>query len=184
MDDVSNQFGSAMAANIKAYIDDAVAQRLGEPITDIDTEESTDDTVSAEAYRAQVFFVDPFEAAKTPLSLSLPSAFSHISPTLAAHSDKDIVIMTVSASDWALFYRRLLSASLLRPEFLETATKVQERFGFNYNPADDYRPEILNILAGDSASPLSHWLSLHDQVYSSVALLMYESGRIPEEFLL
>lgn len=173
--------GAGLMQHIKAYIDDKIESRIVDyGYTDTtETDSSTKDTTPI----GQVFFVDPFEANKSPLSLSLPEAFQSISPTLAASADRDVVVMAVSASSWDVFYARLLTASMLRAEFLETATRVQERFAFNVPPDADYEIESVIIPAQSSSGGLSHWFSQHDQVYSSVLVLTYPTGKIPETFL-
>lgn len=170
--------GGFFAEHLKAYIDQQINSRFnGDPAGNTDDSTSSTDSLTA----GTVFFVDPFEMNAEPLSLSLPTAFTQISPTLAANADKDIIVIAVASGSWEAFYAKLLAASMIRPEFLETATKVQERFALNIPPETGYTPETLLIAAGTSAAPLQHWLARHDLVYASVLLLTFAPGGVPDE---
>lgn len=174
--------GAGLIQHLKAYIDQEIDLKLVPWNTDTTTE--TDGSTSTIATHAgDVFFIDPFSVNNSPLSLSLPAAFQHISPTLAANADSDIVIVTVVARSWDVFYSRLLSAAIDHAEFLETATRVQERIGLSMPPEAGYLPETVVIPANSSSSALSHWLTQHDQVYSSVLVTSYPMGELPEALL-
>lgn len=168
--------GAALMEHVKAYIDNELNARFL-------LFDSIDDTAESSSLdSAYALFFDPFKVNADPLALSLPTAFSLLSPSLVKHSDKDIVIISVSASGWGDFYQNLLSASLLHSEFLETAIKVQERFQFNLPPAEAYEAEVIAIAANSGSSGLNHWLEKHDQVLSSTLMLMFEAGKMPEQY--
>lgn len=126
-------------------------------------------------------YLDPFNVNLIPLSLPLPEAFARLSAVLATHADADHVIAWVSSHSWEDFYRRLLSASRKYPEFLETATNVQQRFGFVSSPSVDL-PWVVVVAAGAGYAAISDWVGRYDQVFSAVLVMRFSAGTVPEEY--
>ena len=143
--------------------------------------ETTDD--SAGRYGAGLtVYRDMFTQNMTPLALPLPSAYALTVAVLDAAHDHDHVVISVSSHDWAVFYSELLTAGARFNEFFDTARNVQQRFGFASSPAHDL-PEVSVIRAGESYAPIGDWVGRYDQVYTSVLVMRFAAGTVPEDLL-
>ena len=127
-------------------------------------------------------YLDPFNVNLSPLSLPLPEAFARLTAVLATHSTSDHVMVWAASHSWEDFYRKLLTAARAYPDFLETATNVQQRFGFASTPSPDV-PSVAVVLAGTGYAPLADWVGRYDQVYSAVLVMRFAAGTVPKEFL-
>lgn len=169
-----DQYGMMLMTHVKAYID----ERLGVPD---DSDDAGTDSSATQTTGFESFF-DPFSVNLSPLSLSLPEAFNRVVAVLSKQPDRDFVIVRVSDAGWEGFYRKLLQLSQDYPEFLATATNIQERFQFVSAPDNQYQADISVIRAGDNYSVIGDWVGQYDQVYTAVLVMQFEAGQVPEVF--
>lgn len=164
--------GAGLMQHLKAYIDEVLHQ----------SSTGGHDGIPVLPVSGREFYLDPFNAHLTPLSLPLPHAFAQVAAMLATHAEKDHVIVHVASHEWEDFYRKLLTAAREYPVFLDSAVNVQQRFGFASSPALEL-PSVAVILAGNGYAPINDWLGRYDQVYSAVLVSSYESGKVPQRLI-
>ena len=183
--DELRRLAAALGADMRAVR--KLAAVLGQDIHDLRllmgaVGSHTDTPISADVVSGTEMYLDPFTVNLNPLSLPLPEAFARLTAVLATHATSEHVIIKVSSHSWEDFYRCLLTAAKLYPEFLDTAQNVQQRFGFASSPALT-SPNIAVIHAGEGYAALADWVGRYDQVYSAVLVIRYPAGQLPKEYL-